>query len=98
MRAEPGRAGRRPGRIHSRRAFDGFWRIAAASTARSNELLAPPPPRVLRLIGAGVSRPAVAHRFANACSDPADLEEWYFDPAKAAVYLESVAVDGSAHD
>ncbi|MFG2907498.1 styrene monooxygenase/indole monooxygenase family protein [Kitasatospora sp. NPDC048286] len=85
-------------RAFQQAAFDGFWRIAAPSTVWSNELLAPPPPHVLRLIDAGVSRPAVAHRFANAFSDPADLEEWYFDPAKAAAYLESVAVDGAAHD
>ncbi|MFI2608493.1 styrene monooxygenase/indole monooxygenase family protein [Kitasatospora sp. NPDC018619] len=81
-------------RAFQQAAFDGFWRIAAPSTAWSNELLAGPPPHVLELIGAGGELPAVAHRFANAFDDPADLEAWYFDPAKAAAYLASAAAGG----
>ncbi|MFE4480764.1 MULTISPECIES: styrene monooxygenase/indole monooxygenase family protein [Streptomycetaceae] len=80
-------------RAFQQAAFDGFWRTAAPSTTWSNELLAPPPPHVLRILGAGGSLPAVAHRFANAFDDPADLEEWYFDPARAEAYLASVAAE-----
>lgn len=83
-------------RAFQQAAFDGFWRIAAPSTLWSNELLAPPPPHVLRIIDAGAALPAVAHRFANAFDDPADLAEWYLDPARASAYLESVAADGAA--
>ncbi|MFE4974451.1 styrene monooxygenase/indole monooxygenase family protein [Kitasatospora sp. NPDC056651] len=79
-------------RAFQQAAFEGFWRTAAPATVWSNELLGPPPPHVLRILAAGGELPAVAHRFANAFNDPADLEEWYFDPDKADAYLASAAV------
>ncbi|MFD5438392.1 styrene monooxygenase/indole monooxygenase family protein [Kitasatospora sp. NPDC127067] len=79
-------------RAFQQEAFDRFWHLAAPATTWSNELLAPPPPHVLQILGAGGRSPAVAHRFANAFDEPADLEEWYFDPARAGSYLASVAV------
>ncbi|MBD0671906.1 styrene monooxygenase/indole monooxygenase family protein [Streptomyces sp. CBMA156] len=74
-------------------AFDGFWRIAGPVTTWTNAMLAPPPPHVLRLLGAGGQVQAVADRFANGFDDPADLGDWFLDPAKAAAYLASVTTD-----
>ncbi|MER8104605.1 styrene monooxygenase/indole monooxygenase family protein [Kitasatospora sp. NPDC094016] len=74
-----------------RAAFDRFWRTARPSTVWSNAMLAPPPEHVLRLLGAAGRLQPVADRFANAFDDPADLEQWFLDPAKAAAYLDSFA-------
>ncbi|MFD4401090.1 styrene monooxygenase/indole monooxygenase family protein [Kitasatospora sp. NPDC058478] len=72
-----------------RAAFDRFWQAVRPSTVWSNAMLAPPPEHVLHLLGAAGQLPPVAVRFANAFNDPADLEQWFLDPAKAAAYLES---------
>ncbi|RKT20118.1 2-polyprenyl-6-methoxyphenol hydroxylase-like FAD-dependent oxidoreductase [Streptomyces sp. 1114.5] len=72
-------------------AFDTFWEIAGPVTTWSNAMLAPPPPHVLDLFVAGSRYQAVADRFANNFNDPADVDRWYLDPAKAAAYLASVA-------
>ncbi|MEU1285017.1 styrene monooxygenase/indole monooxygenase family protein [Kitasatospora sp. NPDC005856] len=79
-------------------AFDRFWRVAGPATTWTNAMLAPPPPHALHLFGAGGQVPAVADRFANAFDDPADLEEWYFDPARAADYLASVTEAARSDD
>lgn len=52
-------------------------------------MLAPPPEHVLNLIGAAGSLQPVADRFANGFNDPADFEDFFFDPDKAAAYLGS---------
>ncbi|MBO1417885.1 styrene monooxygenase/indole monooxygenase family protein [Streptomyces sp. FH025] len=78
-----------------RSAFGRFWEaVARPATAWTNAMLAPPPPHVRELLGSGGQLPAVADRFANAFDRPADLEEWFFDPGRAAAYLASVAPDG----
>ncbi|MFJ6378477.1 styrene monooxygenase/indole monooxygenase family protein [Kitasatospora sp. NPDC092039] len=74
-------------------AFDRFWRTAGPVTTWTNAMLAPPPPHVLDLFGAGGRVPAVADRFANGFDDPADLDDWFLDPAGAAAYLASVTAD-----
>jgi Styrene monooxygenase A putative substrate binding domain len=71
-------------------AFDRFWQVAAPVTKWTNAMLLPPPDHVLRLIAAGVSHQEVADRFANAFNDPADFEEWFFEPAAAEAYLTEV--------
>ncbi|MFE6052596.1 styrene monooxygenase/indole monooxygenase family protein [Kitasatospora sp. NPDC056446] len=75
-------------------AFDAFWTVAGPVTAWTNAMLAPPPPHVLDLLVAAGGIQAVADRFANNFDDPADVERWFLDPAKAAAYLASVAADG----
>ncbi|MER7755332.1 styrene monooxygenase/indole monooxygenase family protein [Kitasatospora sp. NPDC097643] len=75
-------------------AFDRFWEDARPGTAWTNVMLAPPPDHVLELIVAAQQLQPVADRFANAFNNPGDLEEWYFDPAKAAAYLASVTSQG----
>ncbi|MDH6118368.1 styrene monooxygenase/indole monooxygenase family protein [Kitasatospora sp. GAS204B] len=72
-------------------AFDRYWEDAQHVTKWTNAMLAPPPEHVLNLIGAAGQLPPVAHRFANGFNDPADFENWFFDPAKANAYLASVA-------
>ncbi|KJS59492.1 styrene monooxygenase/indole monooxygenase family protein [Streptomyces rubellomurinus] len=75
-------------------AFDRFWETTAGpATAWSNAMLAPPPPHVLDVLGAAARRPAVADRFANAFDRPADLAEWFLDPAGTAAYLASLDRD-----
>ncbi|MFI6151133.1 styrene monooxygenase/indole monooxygenase family protein [Kitasatospora sp. NPDC051170] len=70
--------------------FDRYWVTAAGpSTAWTNAMLAPPPPHVLEILGAGGRLPAVADRFANAFDDPTDLGEWFLDQQGAAEYLAS---------
>jgi hypothetical protein len=54
-------------------------------------MLAPPPEHVLQLIGSGVQYQAVADRFANAFDNPADFENFFFEPEKTEAYLAEVA-------
>ncbi|MGO4422475.1 FAD-binding oxidoreductase, partial [Streptomyces sp. MCAF7] len=39
-------------------------------------------------LGAAGQLPAVAHRFANGFDDPADFENFFYEPDKTAAYLE----------
>ncbi|PJE96103.1 oxygenase [Streptomyces carminius] len=72
--------------------FDRYWETAARHITKwSNALLVPPPAHVLELIGACGQYQALADRFANAFSDPSDLENWFFDPEKARACLAELA-------
>ncbi|MCX4745526.1 FAD-binding oxidoreductase [Kitasatospora sp. NBC_01287] len=72
-------------------AFDRYWDDAQHVTKWTNAMLGPPPEHVLNLIGAAGQLPPVAHRFANGFDNPADFENWFYDPEKAGAYLASVA-------
>lgn len=72
-------------------AFDRYWDIARHATKWTNAMLAPPPEHVLRIIGAAGEAQAVADRFANGFDNPADFEEWFFEPEKAEAYLSRVS-------
>ncbi|GGP87870.1 styrene monooxygenase/indole monooxygenase family protein [Streptomyces roseolilacinus] len=71
--------------------FDRYWETARHVTKWTNAMLGVPPEHVLRLIGAGQELPAVAHRFANGFNDPADFENFLYEPEKTAAFLESAA-------
>jgi hypothetical protein len=71
--------------------FDRYWEQAQHVTKWTNAMLAPPPEHVLNLIGAAGQLPAVADRFANGFDNPADFENWFFDPELAGAYLASVS-------
>ncbi|MCQ4042816.1 styrene monooxygenase/indole monooxygenase family protein [Streptantibioticus rubrisoli] len=71
--------------------FDRYWEYAQHVTKWTNAMLAPPPEHVLNLIGAAGQLPPVANRFANGFDNPADFENWFFDPELAAAYLASVS-------
>jgi hypothetical protein len=71
--------------------FDHYWDDAQHVTKWTNALLGPPPEHVLGLIGAAGQIPAVANRFANGFDDPADFEQYFFEPARTAAYLAEAA-------
>ncbi|MEV0254267.1 styrene monooxygenase/indole monooxygenase family protein [Streptomyces sp. NPDC050732] len=72
-------------------AFDRYWDTAQWVTKWTNAMLGAPPEHVLNILGAAGQLQPVADRFANGFNDPADFENFFFDPEKAAAYLESVA-------
>ncbi|CAL9528989.1 styrene monooxygenase/indole monooxygenase family protein [Streptomyces sp. enrichment culture] len=74
-----------------RATFDRYWDTAQHVTKWTNAMLGVPPEHVLQLIGAGQQYPAVAHRFANGFNDPADFENFLYDPDKTAALLREVA-------
>jgi hypothetical protein len=76
--------------------FAAYWAVAAPSVKWTNAMLAPPPEHVLELISGAVELPAVADRFANGFDDPADFEEWFFEPGRAAAYLARARAEQTA--
>ncbi|TJZ99023.1 styrene monooxygenase/indole monooxygenase family protein [Actinacidiphila oryziradicis] len=72
-------------------AFDRYWDSAQHVTKWTNALLGPPPEHVLNLIGAAGQLSSVARRFVNGFDDPADFEEYFFEPDKTAAYLAAAA-------
>ncbi|MHB1999408.1 MAG: styrene monooxygenase/indole monooxygenase family protein [Solirubrobacteraceae bacterium] len=70
--------------------FERAWQDAQYVVGWTNALLAPPPPHVLELLGAGNASSQVASRFVNGFNDPRDYYEWFMDPDKAAAYLAEV--------
>lgn len=71
--------------------FDRYWNTAQHVTKWTNTMLAPPPEHVLKLIGSGEQYQAVADRFANAFNNPADFENFFYEPEKTEAYLAEVA-------
>ncbi|MEU6163553.1 styrene monooxygenase/indole monooxygenase family protein [Streptomyces tanashiensis] len=72
-------------------AFDRYWKTAQHVTKWTNAMLAPPPEHVLNLLGAAGELQPVADRFANGFNDPADFENFFFEPEKTNAYLASVS-------
>ncbi|MFH8290950.1 styrene monooxygenase/indole monooxygenase family protein [Streptomyces sp. NPDC018059] len=72
-------------------AFDRYWDTAQWVTKWTNAMLGAPPEHVLNILGAAGQLQPVADRFANGFNDPSDFENFFYDPDKAAAYLESVA-------
>jgi len=71
--------------------FERFWdECGQYVTGWTNALLAPPPPHVLELLGAGNQHQAIAHRFVNGFDDPRDYFDWFMAPDKAELYLAEV--------
>jgi hypothetical protein len=76
--------------------FDRYWQTAQHVVKWTNAMLAPPPEHVLNLVGASGELPPVAHRFANAFNDPADFENFFFEPEKTEAYLRQAAAEVQA--
>ncbi|MFE9248210.1 styrene monooxygenase/indole monooxygenase family protein [Streptomyces sp. NPDC007088] len=74
-----------------RSAFDRYWDTAQHVTKWTNAMLGVPPEHVLNLIGAAGQLQPVADRFANGFNDPADFENFFYEPEKTAAFLESAA-------
>ena len=73
------------------RVFEDFWQsYGQFTTGWTNALLSPPPPHVLKLLGAGNESPEIAHRFVNGFDNPVDYFEWFMFPDKAEAYLAEV--------
>ncbi|MFJ8229235.1 styrene monooxygenase/indole monooxygenase family protein [Streptomyces sp. NPDC094448] len=72
-----------------RNTFERYWTTAQHVTKWTNAMLAPPPEHVLNLIGAAGQLQPVADRFANGFDDPADFENFFYDPEKAGAYLST---------
>jgi len=71
--------------------FERYWETARHVTKWTNAMLSPPPEHILNLIGAAGQLPPVADRFANGFDDPADFENFFYEPEKTGAYLASVA-------
>ncbi|UDF07298.1 FAD-binding oxidoreductase [Streptomyces sp. WA1-19] len=71
--------------------FDGYWNTAQHVVKWTNAMLGVPPEHVLKLIGSGTRYQQVANRFANGFDNPADFENFFFDPEKTEAYLAEVA-------
>ncbi|MEV8453040.1 styrene monooxygenase/indole monooxygenase family protein [Streptomyces sp. NPDC052095] len=70
--------------------FDRYWDTAQHVVKWTNAMLGVPPEHVLNLIGAAGQLQPVADRFANGFNDPADFENFFFDPEKTNAYLAEV--------
>ncbi|MFD9630707.1 styrene monooxygenase/indole monooxygenase family protein [Streptomyces violascens] len=73
-----------------RATFDRYWDTAQHVTKWTNAMLGVPPEHVLNLIGAAGRLQAAADRFANGFNDPADFENFFYEPEKTAAYLAEV--------
>ncbi|MFB6816318.1 styrene monooxygenase/indole monooxygenase family protein [Streptomyces sp. NPDC056347] len=67
--------------------FDRYWDTAQHVVKWTNAMLGVPPEHVLNLIGAAGQLQPVADRFANGFNNPADFENFFFDPEKTNAYL-----------
>ncbi|GAA1351480.1 styrene monooxygenase/indole monooxygenase family protein [Streptomyces beijiangensis] len=76
--------------------FDGYWNTAQHVTKWTNAMLGVPPEHVLNLIGAAGQLQPVANRFANGFNNPADFENFFYDPEKTNAYLGEVAAASAA--
>jgi hypothetical protein len=76
--------------------FDRYWDTAQHVTKWTNAMLGVPPEHVLNLIGAAGGLPAVADRFANGFNNPADFENFFYEPEKTNAYLAEAAAAAEA--
>nr|WTB33644.1 FAD-binding oxidoreductase [Streptomyces sp. NBC_00830] len=76
--------------------FDRYWDTAQHAVKWTNAMLGVPPEHVLNLIGAAGQLQPVADRFANGFDNPADFDNFFFDPEKTNAYLAQVSGAASA--
>ncbi|QNP70242.1 FAD-binding oxidoreductase [Streptomyces roseirectus] len=74
-----------------RATFERYWDTARHVTKWTNAMLAPPPEHVVDLLGAAGQLQPAADRFANAFDNPADFEDFFYEPELTAAYLASLA-------
>jgi hypothetical protein len=71
--------------------FEAFWNTYGAhATGWTNAMLAPPPPHVLKLLGAACGEPRVAKRIVNGFNNPTDFVNFFMTPDKVDAFLEAV--------
>ena len=71
--------------------FEDYWDYAQAVTKWTNALLLPPPPHVVEVLGAAGEIEGVGKAFVNGFDDPRTYESWFFEPEKAAAFIEQQA-------
>ncbi|MEV8227830.1 styrene monooxygenase/indole monooxygenase family protein [Streptomyces sp. NPDC079167] len=71
--------------------FERHWEKTQHVVKWTNAMLAPPPEHVLNLIGAAGQLQPAADRFANGFNDPADFENFFFEPEKTNAYLAEIS-------
>jgi hypothetical protein len=69
--------------------FAAYWGYAQAVTKWTNALLLPPPEHVLQLLGAAGEVEGVGKAFVNGFDDPRTYEPWFFEPDRAAAFVEA---------
>lgn len=72
--------------------FDRYWNYAQFVTGWTNALLQPPPPHVLKIMGAAQTCQPLAKRIANGFDNPPDLFPWFAAPEEAERYLQQLSV------
>lgn len=71
--------------------FESFWAgYGRFATDWTNAMLAPPPPHVLKLLGAASAEPRVARRIVNGFNNPTDFVNFFMTPDKVDAFLEEV--------
>jgi len=68
--------------------FERFWDYAQHVVRWTNTLLLPPPPHILKLLGAAGHKPSIAHEIANNFNNPPDYFPWWTDPVECDRYIE----------
>ncbi|MET8974414.1 styrene monooxygenase/indole monooxygenase family protein [Streptomyces sp. NPDC004539] len=74
-----------------RATFELYWDTARHVTKWTNAMLAPPPEHIVDLLGAAGQLQPAADRFANGFDNPADFENFFYEPERTAAYLASLA-------
>jgi hypothetical protein len=69
--------------------FERYWEYAQAVTRWTNALLLPPPEHVQQLLGAAATVEGVGKAFVNGFDDPRTYSSWFFDPDRAAAFVEA---------
>jgi hypothetical protein len=67
--------------------FDCFWDYAQWATGFTNGFLMPPPPHVIKILGAAQTSPRIGRAFANGFNDPRTLFPWFADPLEAERFI-----------
>lgn len=68
--------------------FESFWNsYGTFATSWTNALLMPPPPHVLKVLGAASGAPQVARRIVNGFNDPTDFVNFFMTPDRVDAYL-----------
>ena len=70
-------------RAWMQRTFDIYWDYAQWVTGFTNAFLLPPPPHVIKVLGAAQTSARVGRAFANGFNDPRTFFPWLADPVEA---------------
>ena len=69
--------------------FERFWSYAQYVVTWTNTLLTPPPPHILKLLGAAGQCPALAREIANGFDNPPNFFPWWTDAQACERFIDS---------